>query len=74
MTREEAMWEAGERLIAGSRPRSTNAFITAGADAERARVVAWLREEAKTYGSAARVLNVVADAIERGEHWLIPYA
>jgi hypothetical protein len=73
MTREKAMWDAGERLIAGPRPMSTNEFIEAGADAERARVVAWLRElaavERSTSGPAPGYAERIANAIERGEHW-----
>jgi hypothetical protein len=46
-----------------------------GAAAERAKIVAWLREQAqaRAYGYArspegARALDRAADAIERGEH------
>jgi hypothetical protein len=67
--RAAAMREAAEESY-GSRPW-TMAFegrdptiATAGADAELARVVAWLREW--EFSERARIF---ADAIERGEHW-----
>lgn len=41
-----------------------------GEQAERARIVAWLRSEAvfELHGRSKRVEHELADAIERGEH------
>jgi hypothetical protein len=47
----------------------TEADKAAAVEAERARIVAWLRGHSGSYKA-----GTVADAIERGEHWLIPYA
>jgi len=76
MTREQAMREAAERglgawgaLLGGDHVDPAQA--TAGADAERARVVAWLREQCgdPMLPEYAEFLAAYADAIERGEPW-----
>ncbi len=70
MTREQAMREAAVQ-VADPRwlPPSQQAYdakvATAGADAERARVVEWLR----AHPDVIRDVRQVARAIERGEHW-----
>ncbi len=84
MRREEAMREAAALgpvvnrwLIEGGPLPQPSDFATAGADAERARVVAWLREDAEALEGTqtnldrliAEAIRECADAIERGEHW-----
>jgi hypothetical protein len=54
MTRQQAMWEAAQAVLAGPKPTTTAAFLEAGGDAERARLVAWLRAEAQLCDCFAR--------------------
>lgn len=66
MTREQAMQEAWMKQVFAKPLGHASEIATAGADAERARVVAWLRGDIK----AAHDIGInLADAIERGEHW-----
>jgi hypothetical protein len=65
MTREQAMWEAAKRGLGAwgaflGEDHADPEQAAAGADAERARVVAWFRSVG---------MSEAADAIERGEHW-----
>ena len=64
----EEVWDAADAILASDWLKAH----TAGADAERARVVAWLREHhARVRKMRAEALDAdtLADAIERGEHW-----
>ena len=72
MDRAQAMREAaiGVDPLLYQSPTSER-VATAGADAERARIVAWLRGEIKTaYTDPQYDIGInLADAIERGEPW-----
>ena len=67
MNREQAMRGAGD--VIGCIPADTlRDPVTA--DAERARIVAWLRGWAQDQKPLwRRLVLLVADAIERGDHW-----
>lgn len=68
--RERAMKEAALAAFEAGAVAVSHIATTAGADAERARVVAWLRYCAEQLdGEAAVALMAAADAIERGAHW-----
>ncbi len=72
MTREQAMRKAAIVANFGFAPdRDDCQIATAGADAERARVVEWLRARAvRTKRWKARVILLwLAREIELGEHW-----
>jgi hypothetical protein len=82
MTREQAMREAAERGLGGwgallGEDHVDPAQATAGADAERARIVAWLLEMSEQntpFGLHAgdwphAALAEASAAIERGEPW-----
>jgi hypothetical protein len=65
MTREQAM------LAILESDTEEVALPTAGADAERARVVVWLRHKQRgfKYWLIKLILGRLINAIERGDHW-----
>ncbi len=71
MTREQAMLDARLKANFANPLGSPDNIATAGADAERARVVAWLRWKEHAADDATEMLafSHAADAIDRGEHW-----
>lgn len=68
--RDEAMREAPYRVVASTNHKVEDilqAVATAGADAERKRIVEWLRADSPgcSYVAEYELIN----AIERGDHW-----
>lgn len=74
MTRDEAMRAAvgAQQHTTPSLAMAVVACATAGADAELARVVAFMRQQARWYGRIAEdAIDQLAEELEARAHWKV---